>query len=171
MAPKKKLAKKSTKKPKKAATRKPKKAAAKKSGGMTAKVSPLKGMPVTAWVTAKAKGWHGEVVKALLALVTRVVPDATVSIKWGQPVFDLCGPIAWVKPAKAHVSFGFWRGAELTDHAGVLEGGSRMRHVKITSPTELDAEVITAFLIEAARLNVKLGDPTKRSPSLPPKGR
>ncbi len=143
-----------------------KKAPAKKSARrMTAKVSPLKGMPVTAWVAAKAKGWHGEVVKALLALVTRVVPDATVTIKWGQPVFELGGPIAWVKPAKTHVSFGFWRGAELTDHAGVLEGGSRMRHIKITSPMELDADVITAFLIEAARLNVKLGDPTKRTTS------
>ncbi len=124
---------------KKSASSKTKSSAKKSAVRTTAKVSPLKGMPVNAWVKAKTRGWHSE--------------------------FELGGPIAWVKPAKAHVSFGFWRGAEFTDRAGVLEGGSGMRHVKISSPAQLDVGVITALLIEAARLNAKLGDPTKRHAS------
>ena len=67
----------------------------------------------------------------------------------------------FIKAAKAHVTFGFWRGAELSDDGGVLEGGERMKHVKITSPDTLDEELLAALVREAAALNGSKGDPTQ----------
>jgi hypothetical protein len=102
------------------------------------------------------------IVNRLLDIAKRGAPGATVSIKWGQPVIDLGGPVAWIKPASAHVSIGFWRGAELSDAAGVLEGGSRMKHLKIHEADSLDEKRLLAFVREAADLNRKKGDPSKR---------
>jgi hypothetical protein len=126
------------------------------------KVSPLRGMDVDDWVKAKATGWQAVVVRRLLAIARKAAPDATVTIKWSQPVLDQGGPLAFIKLAKAHVTFGFWRGAELSDPDGVLEGGDRMKHVKILDEKALDEARITAFVREAVRLNRDKGDPTRR---------
>jgi hypothetical protein len=132
----------------------------KRLGAMT-KVSPLRGMPVADWIAKKASGWQAEAIARVLKLAKRVAPAATWSIKWGQPVLEENGPLAWIKPAKAHVTFGFWRGAMLRDHDGVLEGGARMKHVKLTSEA-IDEERLADFLKQAVRLNRENGDPTRR---------
>jgi hypothetical protein len=128
----------------------------------TPKVSPLRGMPVEDWVKTKAHGWQLEVVTRLVAMARKVAPRATISIKWGQPVVEESGPVAFIKVAKAHVTFGFWRGADLADPKGALEGGERMKHVKISSPEALDEKLLAALLKQAVSLNRTLGDPTKR---------
>jgi hypothetical protein len=128
----------------------------------TPKVSPLRGMPVEAWIEAKAKGWQAGVVTDLLAMARKVVPKAAVAIKWGQPVVDENGPVAFIKVAKEHVTFGFWRGADLTDPKGVLEGGDRMKHVKIRSADVLDEKTLAPLLRQAVSLNRRDGDPTRR---------
>jgi len=127
-----------------------------------AKVSAARGMSVTDWVASKATGPRAQIVKRLLVLGKRAAPDATVSIKWNQPVFDDHGPLAFIKVATAHVTFGFWRGAELADPHGVLEGGARMKHVKIATPSAIDEKQLSAFIREAVRLNRAKGDPTRR---------
>jgi len=174
MATKKKSAKKSTaKKPaakKKAAPKKPaaakkksaKKKPAAKAKSSTAKVSPLKGTNVDDWAK-KLTGWQADALKVLRALVTRHAPDSTLVMKWGQPVWEQNGPFAWLKPAAKHVSFGFWRGAEMNDPDGHLEGdGDRMRHLKVTSPSELKELPIEGFVKQAVELNGSKGDPTRR---------
>jgi hypothetical protein len=119
-------------------------------------------MPVEEWVTAKARGEQLEIIQRLLALSRKVAPKATISIKWGQPVVEESGPAAFIKVAKAHVTFGFWRGAELADPKGQLEGGDRMKHVKIPSLEALDERALAGFLKQAVTLNRTHGDPTKR---------
>jgi hypothetical protein len=148
-------------KTKKVATKKvaPTKKPAKK---VTPKTSPLKGIPVTAWLKQKTSGWQTKIIERIIAMTKRAAPDATLSIKWAQPVFDVSGPMAFIKPAEAHVTFGFWRGAELGDPAGILEGGDRMKHVKITADDVLNEARLAAFVREAAALNRAKGDPTKR---------
>jgi hypothetical protein len=128
----------------------------------TPKVSPMRGMTVDAWVKAKATGWQAAVVKRLLELARKAAPDATVAIKWGTPVVEQGGPLAFIKVAKAHVTFGFWRGAELADPDGVLEGGDRMKHVKIAGADGIDDRRLAGFVREAVRLNQAKGDPTRR---------
>jgi len=112
-----------------------------------------------------AKGlsdWRGEVVGELDALVRRAAPKATGSIKWAQPVYEQDGPFAYIKAFSKTVNFGFWRGADLTDAGGRLEGtGDRMRHVKISSPEDVDKPRFSTWVKEAVQLNTAKGDPTK----------
>ena len=97
------------------------------------------------------------------ALVRATVPGVTASIKWGQPVYEKNGPMIWAKAFAKHFGFGFWRGAELPDPAGVLEGaGDRMRHVKLRSKDDIDEKILRALIVAAANANAKKGDPTKR---------
>lgn len=147
----------------KVATTKKTKVATKKvaSRATTAKVSPLRGMPIDQWLATKTSGWQREVVRTLLELIGAAVPGSTVSIKWSQPVFELHGPFAFVRPAKAHVSLGFWRGNEVADPSGKLERGNTMGHFKIRSVAELDVPAVTAMVKDAARLNAAKGDPTR----------
>ena len=129
----------------------------------TPKVSELRGVSMETW-SKRLKGWHVDALRIIRALVARHAPSATLSIKWGQPVWEHNGPFAWARPAKNHLSFGFWRGAEMKDPNGVLEGdGDRMRHVKITSAEHADSLPLEDFVKQAVKLNEKKGDPTRRS--------
>ncbi|HEX6581580.1 MAG TPA: DUF1801 domain-containing protein [Actinomycetota bacterium] len=112
---------------------------------------------------AEALGdWRGEVVGELDALIRRAAPKATGSIKWAQHVYEQDGPFAYVKAFTSAVNFGFWRGADLTDTEGRLEGtGDRMRHVKIRTPEDFDKARSTAWVKEAVEFNAEKGDPTK----------
>lgn len=62
---------------------------------------------------------------------------------------------AYVNVFKAHVNVGFYHGADLEDPAGLLLGtGRRMRHVKLTPGSPVDAAARDA-LIEAAYTDVR----------------
>lgn len=139
-----------------------KKKAASKPKKETPKISELRGVSMETW-SKRLKGWHVDALRIIRALVARHAPNATLSIKWGQPVWEHNGPMAFAKPAKNHLTFGFWRGAEFTDPNGVLEGdGDRMRHVKITSAEHAKTLGLDDFVKQAVKLNEKKGDPTKR---------
>ena len=56
----------------------------------------------------------------------------------------------YVNAFKAHVNVGFFRGAEIADPAGLLEGtGKFMRHVKLGPGREVDAAALTDFVRRA----------------------
>ena len=62
---------------------------------------------------------------------------------------------AYVNAFKAHVNVGFFRGAELADPAGLLEGtGKYMRHVKLRPDGDIDATALIR-LIESAYTDMK----------------
>ena len=62
---------------------------------------------------------------------------------------------AYVNAFKAHVNVGFFRGAELSDPKGLLEGtGKYMRHVKLRPDREVDAAALVT-LINAAYTDMK----------------
>lgn len=64
-------------------------------------------------------------------------------------------PFAYVDSFTSHVNIGFFRGAELSDPAGLLEGtGKRMRHVKLTPGAKVNSAALRA-LIDAAYLDIK----------------
>ncbi|MBV8976830.1 MAG: DUF1801 domain-containing protein [Alphaproteobacteria bacterium] len=59
---------------------------------------------------------------------------------------------AYVDAFQAHVNIGFYRGAELDDPAGLLEGtGKRMRHVKLRWGQDIDGEALRALIAAAYR--------------------
>ena len=62
---------------------------------------------------------------------------------------------AYVNAFTAHVNVGFFRGAELADPAGLLEGTGRyMRHVKVRPDSYVDAKALTE-LIDTAYADMK----------------
>ena len=62
---------------------------------------------------------------------------------------------AYVNAFKSHVNVGFYRGAELADPAGQLEGsGKYMRHVKVRPDAAVDAKALRR-LIETAYSDMK----------------
>jgi hypothetical protein len=62
---------------------------------------------------------------------------------------------AYVNAFTAHVNVGFFRGAEIRDPGGLLEGDGRfMRHVKLGPGREVDAAALTD-LIETAYTDMK----------------
>ena len=62
---------------------------------------------------------------------------------------------AYVNAFKAHVNVGFFRGAELADPKGLLEGtGKFMRHVKLRPEGAVDSTALMK-LIDAAYANMK----------------
>ncbi len=69
---------------------------------------------------------------------------------------------AYVDAFKAHVNVGFFRGAEIADPEGLLEGtGKFMRHVKLRPEREVDARALRALIATAyadmkARLEAKV---------------
>ncbi len=65
------------------------------------------------------------------------------------------GAFAYVNALKAHVNVGFFRGAELADPNGLLEGtGKFMRHVKLRPEGEVDATALMK-LINTAYTDMK----------------
>jgi hypothetical protein len=61
----------------------------------------------------------------------------------------------YVNSFKSHVNVGFFYGAALNDPEGILVGnGKRMRHVKLLSADQLNAQFL-AELIDAAYVDIK----------------
>jgi hypothetical protein len=106
--------------------------------------------------------WQGDVVSGLREIVLSAAPQAAEKIKWAQPVYEEKGPFSFIKAFKNHVNFGFWRGVQLPDPEGLLEGsGEKMRHIKVRGLEDIKREPFEAFVREAVKLNIELGDPTK----------
>lgn len=106
--------------------------------------------------------WQQDLLKEVRGIIKEAAPEADESIKWAQPVYESNGPFAYIKAFKSHVNFGFWRGIDLDDPTGLLEGsGDKMRHVKLTGPEDIQAAEFKAFVKGAITLNQTKGDPTK----------
>ena len=59
---------------------------------------------------------------------------------------------AYINAFKRHVNVGFFRGAELADPGGLLEGsGKRMRHVKLEPGAGVDAAALATLIGVAYR--------------------
>ncbi len=111
---------------------------------------------------SKVAPWQRDVIQKLRTVLKSAAPNASESIKWGQPVYEHKGPFAYIKAHAAQVNLGFWRGAELDDNKRMLQGeGEKMRHVKILETHVLDELTLSAFVKQAFALNDKKGDPTK----------
>lgn len=83
-------------------------------------------------------------------------PDLVERIKWGVPSFERTGMLGGMAAFKQHVSFGFWRAAEMDDPDGLLgevRKASPMR-VQFRDVKELPAQkVLVAYVKQAARLD------------------
>jgi hypothetical protein len=121
----------------------------------------MTGKTVDAYI-AGLEDWQAEIVSGVRQVLNEAAPNADEAIKWAQPVYSSNGPFAYIKAFKNSVNFGFWRGVDLKDPKGLLQGsGDKMRHIKLTSTDDIDAGAFSDFINQAVQLNQTKGDPTK----------
>lgn len=121
----------------------------------------MAGKTVDAYIT-QLEEWQAEIVSKVRTIILEAAPEADESIKWAQPVYEVNGPFAYIKAFKNSVNFGFWRGLDIHDPHGLLQGtGEKMRHIRLTSLEDIDSEAFTDFIHQAVKLNLSKGDPTK----------
>ena len=97
---------------------------------------------------AIAEHWF-EVMRACGDDVRELLHDGHPTACVGDAAF------AYVDAFKAHVNVGFFRGAEIADPEGLLEGTGRfMRHVKLGPQRAVDATALME-LIEAAYTDMR----------------
>ena len=102
---------------------------------------------------AKLKPPDKELVKALRKLVLETSPMEE-AVKWGFPHFSQNGAVCAIIPYKDHVNLEFYRGTELNDPNGLLEGtGKKLRHVKIRKLDDVKTGALKELLLEAVVLN------------------
>jgi hypothetical protein len=131
---------------------------------MAKAVSPDRGKNILWYREEKLTSeWQRAVLDQLNGVILELYPLAKASIKWSQPVWETAeGPMLYLRGSAKHVTLGFWRGAELEDPQGLLEGeGDRMKHLKFKRPEDVDLAVVREFIQQAIRLNSHKGDPTK----------
>jgi hypothetical protein len=105
---------------------------------------------VEAWLQAHsgelgalAQTWFG-VMRTLGDDVRELLHDGHPTACVGDAAF------AYVNAFTAHVNVGFFRGAELADPDGLLEGTGRfMRHVKLRPGVEVDSSALERLIARA----------------------
>src|SRR6516162_9107176 len=90
-----------------------------------------------------AKHWF-EIMRTCGDDVREVLHDGHPTACVGDAAF------AYVNAFKAHMNVGFFRGAEIADPHGLLEGtGKFMRHVKLSPAHSLDATALSGLIATA----------------------
>jgi hypothetical protein len=102
------------------------------------------------------KGELGKIAKHWFEVIRKCGSDVRELVHDGHPTACVDdAAFAYVDTFKVHVNVGFFRGADLADPKGMLEGsGKSMRHVKIRPRDALDA-VALSNLISAAYADMK----------------
>jgi hypothetical protein len=110
---------------------------------------------VDRWM-ADHPGELGAIAKRWFEVIRSCGGDVRELLHDGQPTACVDGAaFAYVDAFEAHVDVGFFRGAELADPRGLLEGTGRfMRHVKLRPGEDLDASALRG-LIHTAYTDIK----------------
>ena len=98
----------------------------------------------------------GAIAREWFSLMRGCGPDVRELLHDGHPTACVGdAAFAYANVFRAHVNVGFFRGADLPDAAGLLQGeGKYMRHVKLKPGAKVDALSLAA-LISSAYLDMK----------------
>ncbi len=99
------------------------------------------------------------VAERLREIILGIHPEACEVVRLGDRAATYgVGPkkmsegYAYILPHSKWVNLGFYKGIDLDDPAGLLEGtGAKMRHVKIRSIDDADRPAVRALLVAAVR--------------------
>ena len=110
---------------------------------------------VDRWMTEQS-GELAAIAKRWFEVMRRCGGDVRELLHDGHPTVCVNGAaFAYVNAFRAHVNVGFFRGAELADPEGLLEGTGRlMRHVKLRPAEDVDATALRG-LIRTAYADIK----------------
>jgi len=105
----------------------------------------------------------GDVAKRLHAVLI-AAGGLTDIVKWGHPIYEAGGPVCLFKGAKDHVTFGFWRGADMLDLDSRLEkGGGKgdMAYIRLRAIDDIDDGQVARLVAKGIELNRLKGDPMR----------
>ncbi len=110
---------------------------------------------ISAWMNEHS-GKLGAIARHWFDVIRDCGDDVRELLHDGHPTACIAdAAFAYVNAFKAHVNVGFFRGAELADPVGLLEGtGKYMRHVKLRPDGAIDATALIQ-LIESAYADMK----------------
>ena len=110
---------------------------------------------IEVWLRAHS-GELGAIAQRWFAVMRGCGEDVRELLHDGHPTACVGdAAFGYVNAFTAHVNVGFFRGAELADPAGLLEGtGKLMRHVKLRPERDLDGTALVK-LIETAYTDMK----------------
>lgn len=90
---------------------------------------------------------HHALVRALDAAILRAAPNLHSSLKWGNLTYHAEHNVCAIVAHKHYVNLQLWRGAELDDPRGLLEGtGKTMRHIKFLPDADVDWKYISNLI-------------------------
>jgi hypothetical protein len=115
-------------------------------------------MPMTVddYVKKKVLAKHLATVRMLRRLMRQAAPKAEEGFSYGMPVWKMQNIIAWMLPARDHVTFSFTRGVKFQDRYGLLQGaGKWARGLKLKSPRDVDSRVLTYYVRQAIAFDKK----------------
>ncbi len=109
------------------------------------------------------------IIRALRKFVKRTAPALAEAVKWGNGCWiGQSGAVAYVYSAPDHVQFGLFRGAQLEDPKGLLEGkGAYVRHTKLRAVSDIDGRALAALLKQAARQSASILTPRTSKAAVP----
>jgi len=93
------------------------------------------------------------IVRELRVLIREAIPDSHETIKWGTLVFEKEKIIGAIMVHKNQVNLQFWRGSELKDKEGLLQGETQaMRHISFRDVKDIMKGPVKILLKQAGRL-------------------
>lgn len=120
---------------------------------------------------AKSADFAKPILTHLRDTVHAACPDVTETTKWSMPFFDYDAPLCNMAAFKAHVRFGFWKGALVLGRAAGDDDRAMGQFGRITAIEDLPPKKeLTALIRKAAKLNadgVKVPKKTAKRPELP----
>ncbi|MBC8124154.1 MAG: DUF1801 domain-containing protein [Candidatus Kapabacteria bacterium] len=94
---------------------------------------------------------HG-LVRALDEVITSAAPGLTSSLKWGNLTYSGVSNVCSIVAHTHHINLQFFKGVHLADPRGLLSGtGIEMRHIKISSESDVDPDYIKVLVRDAAK--------------------
>lgn len=92
----------------------------------------------------------------LCRIVNDTAPQLSEEVKFGWKNITYAGKgiVCAVQPYSQYVSLHFYKGTELKDPDGVLEGGGKqLRHVKVHSLDDINEKVLVPLIKQAVALD------------------
>ena len=103
---------------------------------------------------AKSADFAKPILTHIREIVHAACPDVEETMKWSMPFFDYHGPLCNMAAFKAHVGFGFWKGALVLGRGTADDERAMGQFGRITSVKDLPPKKeLTALIKKAAKLN------------------
>ncbi len=102
--------------------------------------------------------WQRALATRLRALVHEADPEITEAWKWGTPVFAHSGNVCAFGAFADHVKVNFFKGASLSDPAGLFNAGleaKTSRAIDLGEGDSINEDALRALVCEAVATNRK----------------